>query len=75
MHGPDREVTPMGNMDGWQIGLLVVAGYIAVTALVRMMRHRRDRLIEEFRDEFAAEQKRKRQAELTEAQQRRDPAA
>jgi hypothetical protein len=35
-------------MDGWDIALLAVAGYIAVVALVRLMLRRRNQLIEEL---------------------------
>ena len=38
-------------MDGWDISLLAVAGYLAVTSLVRLMRARRDRLVAELLDE------------------------
>jgi hypothetical protein len=41
-------------MDGWDVAIMIVAGYVAVTALVRLMLHRRDRLVEQFRAELAA---------------------
>jgi len=46
-------------MDGWDIVLLVVAGYIAVTALVRLMIGQRNRLVDRFRRELRAETKKK----------------
>jgi hypothetical protein len=53
----------MADMDGWSVALLAVAGYVAVVVLVRMMNVRRDRLMAEFREKFAAEkQKKKREA-------------
>ena len=49
----------MGNMDGWDIALLAAAGYIAVTALVRLMLRRRDEAIGRFRQQLAQEQRRR----------------
>ena len=46
-------------MDGWDIALLAVAGYVAVTALVALMRGHRDRLWTEFIEKLAAEERRK----------------
>jgi len=40
-------------MDGWDIALLVVAGYVAATALVRLMLRRRDQMIELLRGQAA----------------------
>ena len=42
----------MMSMDGWDIALYVLAAYLAVRILVRMMAARRDRLIEQFRQEM-----------------------
>ena len=64
---PLREGSPMGNLDAWQIALLVAAGYVAVTALVRMMRLRRDTLAGQFRAQYAAGRKRKQRSEAAEA--------
>jgi len=62
----------MGNMEGWDIALLAAAGYMAVTALVRMMIRQRDRLVAELSKEAARQQVRKKvQQQLEEAQQRR----
>ncbi len=46
-------------MNGWDIALLLVVGYVAVVALVRLMAQRRDELLEEFRRRMKAEKKRK----------------
>ena len=46
-------------MDGWDLALLVGAGYVAVTALVRLMIRRRDQLLDEFRREMAKQTRRK----------------
>ncbi len=35
-------------MDGWDIALLAVAGYVAVTTLVRLMLRRRDQMVEQL---------------------------
>ena len=47
-------------MDGWDVALLVAAGYIAVTALVRLMIRRRDQLVEHFRRDVKKEKGRRR---------------
>jgi len=49
----------MGNMDGWDVALLVAAGYVAATALVRLMTRRRDQLLDEFHREMAKRKRRK----------------
>ncbi|NLX99884.1 MAG: hypothetical protein GXY83_27620 [Rhodopirellula sp.] len=49
----------MGTMDGWSIVLVVVAAYIAVTSLVRLMVRHRDRLVGDFRGKMEAEKQRK----------------
>ncbi len=46
-------------MDGWDVGLLAAAVYMAATALIRLMIHRRDQLTEEFRRKMAKEKRRK----------------
>jgi hypothetical protein len=48
----------MGNMDSWDVTLLVVAGYLAVVSLVRLMTRRRNQVYEELRQK-AEEEKRK----------------
>ncbi|MHC4178965.1 MAG: hypothetical protein ACYSWU_15740 [Planctomycetota bacterium] len=57
----------MGNMDGWDVALLVVAGYVALVSLVRLMIGRRDQLLDEFRREL----KKERQRKAVEEQQRK----
>jgi len=47
-------------MDGWDIALLAAAGYLAITALVRLMVHRRGELMAEFREEMSKQKRRKR---------------
>ena len=49
----------MGNMDSWDVILLMVAGYVAVMALVRLMIRRRDQMQAEFREEVRKEKKRR----------------
>ena len=53
----------MAFMNGWDIGLLIVAGYLAVTVLVRMMRHRRDTLVGELHKQAERESRRRKQKE------------
>lgn len=52
----------MANMDSWTIVLLVIAGYVAVMALVRLMMRRRNQLFDRFQKEVEAENERKAQA-------------
>ena len=63
-------------MNSWDVVLLVVAGYLATMALVRLMIRRRDQLLDEFRQRMKAEKKRKEaEAEEEELRRRRDRAA
>ncbi len=41
-------------MDGWEIVLFVLAGYLAVVALARLMIARRQQLVRRYRSELAA---------------------
>jgi hypothetical protein len=41
------------TMDGWDLALVVIAGYSAVVGLVRLMNRRRNQLIEELMQEVA----------------------
>ncbi|MDY0167528.1 MAG: hypothetical protein RBS80_13355 [Thermoguttaceae bacterium] len=49
----------MQHMGVWSIVLLVVAAYVAVLALVRLMAKRRDQMVEQFREEVEREKKAK----------------
>ncbi len=40
-------------MDNWDIALAVIASFVAVVGLVRLMNHRRDQLADELLDEVA----------------------
>ena len=65
----------MGNMEGWDIALLAAAGYMAVTALVRMMIRQRDRLVARLSKEAAKQQSHvKTQRRLEEAQRQQEEA-
>ena len=48
----------MYTLDTWDIVLLVIAGFIAVTTLVRLMQAHRDDLLKKLRSDFDAEQQR-----------------
>ncbi len=56
----------MGWIDRWDIALLLVAGYVAVITLVRLMTRRRDQNVAEVEKQFAAirerEEERKKRA-------------
>ncbi|MCA9268565.1 MAG: hypothetical protein KDA41_08850, partial [Planctomycetales bacterium] len=43
-------------MTTWDVVLLAVAGYFAVTTLVRLMKVRRDQLMAQLREDFDHEQ-------------------
>ncbi|HUT92398.1 MAG TPA: hypothetical protein VMY37_23080 [Thermoguttaceae bacterium] len=60
-------------MNRWDIVLLVVAGYVAVTALVRLMTRRRDQLLDELRQHFKKSKRRKKPS--MQEKGRRDRAA
>jgi hypothetical protein len=57
-------------MDGWNLALLVVAAYVAVVALVRLMLARRDQMLDQFRQEVAKEKGRRRREGEKPAQDR-----
>ena len=61
-------------MDSWSIALWVVAGYIAVVALMRLMAHKRNEVMAEFRGEVEKEKSR-RKAAAKEAKPPRGKAA
>lgn len=46
----------MEIINGWDLALLIAAGYVAAMALVRLMIHRRDQLLERFRNEMKVAQ-------------------
>ena len=46
-------------MDGWNIALWVVAGYVAVVALMRLMAHKRIEVMAEFHGEVEKEKSRR----------------
>ncbi len=60
----------MGNMDGWDVALLAMAGYVAVMSLVHLMIRRRDQLIEQFRHEVEREKKARKEADKMSRRQR-----
>jgi hypothetical protein len=51
--GPCEPATEAKIMDGWDLALVVIAGYAAVVGLVRLMNRRRNQLIEELMQEAA----------------------
>jgi flagellar biosynthesis/type III secretory pathway M-ring protein FliF/YscJ len=55
-------------MDAWTIGLFAVAAFVAITALVRLMIVRRDRLLAELSAQARDEQHKK---QLAEAKQKK----
>ena len=59
----------MDNLSGWDIAILVIAAYVAIVTLVRLMRHRRDTEVARLQAQVALEQRRKRAAEQQQRQQ------
>ena len=69
----------MESTTGWDIVLFVVAGYVAVMSVTRLMIRRRDQLLVEFRRQMRAEQERRqteaaKQALVAEAERQREAA-
>jgi len=62
-------------MDSWSIALWVVAGYIAVVALMRLMAHKRREVVAEFRGEVEKEKARRKAAAAQQAKAARGKAA
>jgi hypothetical protein len=60
------------SMDPWEIALWIVATYVAVGSLARLMLHERDRQIARRRDELRSE--RRRQAQMLLLRRRRAAA-
>jgi hypothetical protein len=60
----------MGNMDTWDVTLLVVAGYLAVMSLVRLMARRRSQVYEELRQKAEKEKRQQAQSDVKEQRQR-----
>jgi hypothetical protein len=48
----------MSNLSGWDVAILVVAAYISVISLVRLMRARRDEVVANYQIQIAEEQQR-----------------
>ena len=48
----------MLGLDTWDIVLLVIASYVAIVTLVRLMRQRRDELLAKLRSDFNTEKAR-----------------
>jgi hypothetical protein len=65
----------MAKMSLWDVAVLLVAAYLSIVTLVRLMRFRRDQLIAKLQAEVAAEQKRKRDRERRARQARTQAAA
>jgi hypothetical protein len=61
------------NLQGWEIGLLAGAAFVVLTALVRLMRQRRDQLTTELLHQ-AEEEHRHQQAEERKAKAKQKKA-
>ena len=66
----------METMNGWDVAVLAIAGYVAVMSLARLMLRRRDELVVEFRAKMKREKRKKAEMERKKAQEERHrPAA
>lgn len=61
-------------MDGWDLALLVVAAYLAVMALVRLMLVRRQQLADKLRSEMATARRMQKQASKAIGEQKNEAA-
>jgi hypothetical protein len=50
-------------MDGWDIALVAIAGYVALLGLVRLMIRRRNRLVDELLGEAEQQERTRKEAE------------
>jgi hypothetical protein len=57
-------------MDSWDVTLLVVAGYLAIVTLVRLMARRRNQVYAELRQKAEDEKRKQVQADLKARRQR-----
>lgn len=64
----------MFTLDTWDIVLLAVAGFVAVTTLVRLMAARRDELLKKLRRDFEREQVRLKLEEKKKKRKQKDEA-
>jgi len=65
----------METMNGWDVAVLAITGYVAVTSLARLMLRRRDELLVEFRAQMKQEKRKKAELERKKAQEDRRRAA
>lgn len=65
----------MWGMDAWDGALLAAAAYLGITALVRLMRSRRDQLIAELDRRVEAERQRLKAEQPPDGARPREPSA
>ena len=63
------------DMDAWDITILVVASYVAVMALIRMMSVHRRNVTKKLQKQIANEQRRRREEEAKQQDSNRRGAA
>ena len=61
------------DMDRWNIALWIGAGYVAVVALMRLMTHKRQQVMTEFRGEVEKEKSRRKAAAAAKQVQSKPP--
>ena len=57
----------MGSMDGWDLILLVVAVYLAIVSLVRLMTRHRNRVVEQLHRQAEIEKRKQAEARVSRA--------
>ena len=62
----------MDPFNRWDVFLLMAATYVAVISLVRLMRHRRDELVTQVREQIRVEQERRAAAEQRAAKKQKE---
>ena len=65
----------MESLDGWDVFLIMVAVYVAVTSLVRLMMSRRDKLVAEVQEQIAARRAQRKQQKRKAAERAAKEAA
>lgn len=48
----------MAEINGWNLAVLVIAAYLAIVTLIRLMRRRRDEVVVELQKQVETEQQR-----------------
>ena len=64
----------MGDLGRWEVLLFAVAGYVAVTSLMKLMANRRDQLVAQVQQQVDAERERRQRAAELAKKKKQDAA-